>query len=52
MQKMVRTDSSVPAGRLHAYMEAKPVVDSENITSLSALRWEPLLSRDNVTANL
>ncbi|KAI4388834.1 hypothetical protein MLD38_001128 [Melastoma candidum] len=38
VQKMVRTDSSVPAGRLHAYMQAKPITDSENMTSLTALR--------------
>lgn len=38
VQKMVRTDSLDPAGRLHAYLQAKPLTDLENSNSLTAIR--------------
>ncbi|KAB1204751.1 DNA mismatch repair protein MLH1 [Morella rubra] len=38
VHKMVRTDSSDPAGRLHAYMQAKPGGTLEKNPSLAAVR--------------
>lgn len=38
VQKMVRTDSLDPAGRLHAYLQAKPLTNLENSNSLTAAR--------------
>lgn len=38
VHKMVRTDSSEPAGRLHAYLQAKPRRSLENNPSLAAVR--------------
>ncbi|XP_020538956.1 DNA mismatch repair protein MLH1 isoform X2 [Jatropha curcas] len=38
VNKMVRTDVSDPAGRLHAYFEAKPRHRLENNSSLTAVR--------------
>lgn len=38
VNKMVRTDSSDPAGRLHAYLKAKPPSHSETLTRLASVR--------------
>ena len=38
VHKMVRTDSSDPAGRLHAYLQAKPRGPLEKNPSLDAVR--------------
>lgn len=38
MHKMVRTDSSDPAGRLHAYLQTKPHNHLAEKSSLSAVR--------------
>lgn len=38
VHKMVRTDSSDPAGRLHAYMQAKPHNPLEGSSSLTTVR--------------
>ncbi|XP_059460445.1 DNA mismatch repair protein MLH1-like [Corylus avellana] len=38
VHKMVRTDSSDPAGRLHAYLQAKPCGSLEKNPSLDAVR--------------
>ncbi|KAF8025497.1 hypothetical protein BT93_F2360 [Corymbia citriodora subsp. variegata] len=38
VQKMVRTDSLDPAGRLHAYLPAKPLTNLENSNSLTVVR--------------
>lgn len=41
VQKMVRTDSTDPAGRLHAYLQMKPPGLPES--SLNTVRYELLL---------
>ena len=38
VNKMVRTDASDPSGRLHAYLQAKPVDNLEGNSSLAAVR--------------
>ncbi|KAJ6859051.1 DNA mismatch repair protein MLH1 [Populus alba x Populus x berolinensis] len=38
VNKMVRTDASDPAGRLHAYLQARPVDNLEGNSSLAAVR--------------
>ncbi|KAG6737843.1 hypothetical protein POTOM_059374 [Populus tomentosa] len=38
VNKMVRTDASDPAGRLHAYLPARPVDNLEGNSSLAAVR--------------
>ncbi|KMT20165.1 hypothetical protein BVRB_1g001770 isoform A [Beta vulgaris subsp. vulgaris] len=38
VRKMVRTDSSDPAGRLHAYMQVKPSTQLERNASLNSVR--------------
>lgn len=38
VHKMVRTDSSDPTGRLHAYMQAKPQKHLDGGSSLTAVR--------------
>ncbi|KAJ0233220.1 DNA mismatch repair protein MLH1 [Hirschfeldia incana] len=38
VHKMVRTDSSDPAGRLHAFLQPKPNNLPDNVSSLSAVR--------------
>lgn len=38
VHKMVRTDSSDPAGRLHAYLKAKPPSHCEMLTRLASVR--------------
>jgi len=35
---MVRIDASDPAGRLHAYLQARPVDNLEGNSSLAAVR--------------
>lgn len=40
VRKMVRTDSSDPAGRLHAYMQVKPSTQLERNASLNSVRWD------------
>ncbi|KAJ6744762.1 DNA MISMATCH REPAIR PROTEIN MLH PMS MUTL [Salix purpurea] len=43
VNKMVRTDASDPAGRLHAYLQARPVDNLEGNSSLAAVRSSSLL---------
>ncbi|KAB5512552.1 hypothetical protein DKX38_029580 [Salix brachista] len=38
VNKMVRTDASDPAGRMHAYLQARPVDNLEGNSSLAAVR--------------
>ncbi|KAJ4832053.1 DNA mismatch repair protein [Turnera subulata] len=46
VNKMVRTDALDPAGRLHAYLPAKPLHDEEMNSSLTALRSSIRLRRN------
>lgn len=41
VHKMVRTDSSDPAGRLHSYLYMKPQKHLETNSSLTAVRSDP-----------
>ncbi|XP_031389747.1 DNA mismatch repair protein MLH1 isoform X4 [Punica granatum] len=49
VQKMVRTDSSDPAGRLHSYLDAKPLGEQESRNSLTAVRSSVRQRRNNPT---
>ncbi|GAV79559.1 DNA_mis_repair domain-containing protein/HATPase_c_3 domain-containing protein [Cephalotus follicularis] len=40
MRKMVRTDSLEPVGRLHAYLQTKPIHHVERNRSLTAVRYD------------
>lgn len=44
VHKMVRTDSSDPAGRLHAYTKITSDRNLEKSASLNAVRWFPYIS--------
>ncbi|KAJ4701196.1 DNA mismatch repair protein MLH1 [Melia azedarach] len=53
VHKMVRIDSSDPAGRLHAYVQSKPHSNLANTSSLSAVRSSVRQRRNpNETAGL